>query len=94
MSAALAKKTVVDLVNSIAWNFGENLTEREAMSVVWNHTGFPSFFLGEPEACMALQVWEYFVAQASGCVPCACCGRDAVTDICEPCAQRIDKENK
>lgn len=92
MSTALAKRTWADIVNSVAWNFGQNLTARQAEDLLWGYTGFPCFWRGEPEASARKQLWDYFVAQSFGCLPCMRCGSDAASDMCEPCRSVVDAE--
>ncbi len=59
-SKALARPTWRDLARSVAWEFGIDLSFEDADYVLWEHTGFPSFFHGDPiESCTA-QLREFF----------------------------------
>ncbi len=65
MTTALACQTWADLARSVAWEFGIDLSFDEADYVLWEHTGFPSFWRGDPRECATEQLREFFAAGAS-----------------------------
>ena len=95
MSSELAVRTNADIVRSVAWREGVEVlpTDREALDILWNHTGFPSFFLGEPIACVELQLTEMYVMAKFGCQPCIRCGWWAPkSGMCAQCDERLREE--
>jgi hypothetical protein len=60
--------TCVEFVKVVAAEFGLTLTDDEADGVLWNKTGFPSFFHGEGtyEQLLRPQLEEAFSALAAG----------------------------
>lgn len=32
------------------------ISDEEALSILWNHTGFPGFWAGDPETCLRDQL--------------------------------------
>lgn len=65
MSTALARMTWLDLARSVAWEFGIDLSYADADYVLWEHTGFPSFWEGDPMECAVKQMRTYFAGRAS-----------------------------
>lgn len=41
----------MDVVRGVAQEFGETPNEDEAGYILWNHTGYPSFWHGDPVTC-------------------------------------------
>ena len=60
MTNALSPVTWSDLARSVAWEFGIDLSLDDVDHILWEHTGFPSFWRGPPyESCVA-QLRAYF----------------------------------
>lgn len=60
MTAALARLTWTDVVNAVAHEFGLWFTDYEANALLWEHTGFPGFFMGDPVTIASQQLRDYF----------------------------------
>ncbi len=54
------------------------LTEDGLGYILWNRTGWPSFFAGDPEACLRGQLAEYREALKRGTDLCTHCNNDAL----------------
>lgn len=52
--------TWLELVHEVAYEHGVSVTDVEADSLLWNETGFPGFFHGEPVNTCACQLREAF----------------------------------
>ena len=59
-TVALCPQTWTDLARSVAWQHGIDLGVDEADYILWNHTGFPSFWNGDPRTCCEVQLHNYF----------------------------------
>ena len=55
------------LVKDVAGDYGRTVTDDEAAFILWNHTGFPGFFQGDPLETCAKQIDHYFALLARGC---------------------------
>lgn len=88
-SMTLVPMTCTDMVRSEAWNFGRDISEREAEHVLWNYTGFPSFWPSEyehPRDALRDQAHTFFEMQSRGLYPCARCGGEANNPwLCDDC---------
>lgn len=85
----LVPMTGIDLVRSIAWQNGKDISSQDADYLLWNHTGFPAFFDGEPIECICRDINAYFQIGPA----CAGCGVRPVCDgdyLCESCASKYD----
>lgn len=49
-----------DLVREVGKEFGREVTDDEAGMVLWEYTGFPSFWDGNPVDCCTQQLREHF----------------------------------
>lgn len=87
MTIALAHRSPTDIVRSEAWKFGIDLPETAAEYVLWNYTGFPSFYPDgtTPEEHFAAQAYRFFEYASQGCVPCYRCGERAEPDLFPVC---------
>ena len=58
--------TFKDLVREVADQYGHvpPLSDEECMYILWEWTGFPGFFHGDPETCCREQLHEYFQGKA------------------------------
>ena len=65
MSDRKEKLTFADVVKSVAQEFDRTVTDADIDYILWEHTGFPAFFDGDPEECVRRQVKEYFESQVS-----------------------------
>ena len=61
----MACRTWLDLARSVAWEFGIDLGPDEADHVLWEYTGFPAFWSGDPIECCTRQLREHFAAVTS-----------------------------
>ena len=52
--------TGIELVKEISCKYGYNITNTEADYIIWNHTGFPDFFIGDAESWFRNQLEELF----------------------------------
>lgn len=52
--------TWVDLVHKVAKEHGQRVSEAEADHILWEHTGFPSFWEGDPRSHFTAQLHEFF----------------------------------
>lgn len=50
-----------DVVNAVADEFGLWFTDYEAMHLLWEYTGYPSFFNGDPVTVASTQLREHFI---------------------------------
>lgn len=84
----LVRATWEDLARSEAWAFGFDWSSDYAGYVLWEYTGFPSFWpagMTPMEACRQ-QVQAFCEKRTRGVWPCSCCGEDAPeTGICARC---------
>lgn len=91
-SSALASRSWTDVVNSVAWEFGQNLTDDDATALLFEHTGFPAFWVGDPVLCAEGQLRRLFSYRLEGFVPCPCCGvgkaKPGPYPLCEECESR------
>lgn len=62
MTAALARLTWPDVVNSVAHQYGQWFTDDVAMNLLWEYTGYPGFFDGDPVTVATRQLHELFSA--------------------------------
>lgn len=60
MTTDLARLTWTDVARSVAWEFGFDLPFAQADYILWEHTGFPSFWRGDPLTCCIEQLRAYF----------------------------------
>lgn len=60
MSSALACFTWNDLVRSVGHEYGLWFTDAEAIGILWEHTGYPGFFRGDPFECATRQLHDLF----------------------------------
>ena len=61
MTSALVPVTWHDLVRSVAWEHGiEWVSPWDADYILWEHTGFPSFWRGNPVDSCIEQLQEFF----------------------------------
>ena len=51
--------TWLEVCKDEAKKAGVELTDKQADTVLWEFTGFPSFFDGDPEECVRRQVREW-----------------------------------
>jgi len=56
--------TYLELVRSVASEHGQSVSNDEAYYILWEHTGFPSFWESDPELDCRRQVHEYFKNRA------------------------------
>lgn len=58
--------TGIDLVREVAAEFGQDVGDDAAGSILWNYTGYPHFFDGDPDPveCFRDQLREYFADPA------------------------------
>lgn len=70
-----------DLVTQVAALYGTKVTDDEADTILWNFTGYPAFFYGDPAKCATRQVNEFFATNLKmkrrsqlcrACADCAC----------------------
>jgi hypothetical protein len=81
--------TWLEMVHAEAAKVGRAITDEEANAILWNHTGFPSFFLGDSAVdYFTNQVREFFAGKRN----CEACGADMMsTDgsiacvLCDAC---------
>jgi len=59
-STALMIPTWRDTARGVAWEFGRDISPEEADYLLWEHTGFPEFWNGDPGACCRQQLREFF----------------------------------
>jgi hypothetical protein len=59
-TTAIRPQTWADLARSVAWEFGIDLSFDDADYILWEHTGFPSFWEGKPRECCTAQLRAYF----------------------------------
>lgn len=52
--------TGIELVQQIAKEHGTTVNKDTADMILWEHTGFPAFFMGDPEVELRNQIHEYF----------------------------------
>jgi hypothetical protein len=57
---------------AIAAEFFPQVSEDDRLGILWSHTGFPSFWAGDPEVCVRQQLDEY----KRGVCPCPDCDPD------------------
>lgn len=50
----------IELVQETAKEFDIKLTSSEADYILWEETGFPAFFDGDPETCCREQLRKFF----------------------------------
>lgn len=54
--------------------------------IVWNRTGYPCFWKGDPEESLRESLAEYKVVVDKGIHPCTFCNNEAfVDDLCKVC---------
>ena len=56
----LAKLTWTDVVNHVAHDYGMWFNDFGVMPILWEHTGYPCFFQGDPVECATEQLHQYF----------------------------------
>lgn len=86
----------LDLVHQEASKTGHVITDEAADAILWEHTGFPSFYLGDdPVEYFTNQLRDFF----AGKLHCCCCGCDLVGDgrtigarLCGECLVNLTKE--
>lgn len=59
-SGTEANVTWVQLARKVAAEFRVVLLDAQADHVLWEHTGFPSFWKGDPEECCTRQLRDFF----------------------------------
>ena len=87
--------TWLEMVHAEAAKVGRTVTDEQANAILWNHTGFPSFFLGDDAtAYFTNQVRDFFAGKRN----CESCGADMVsTDgsiacvMCDACKAELEK---
>ena len=60
MNEATKMETFRDLVRRVAAEFGESPSTTEIAHILWEHTGFPGFWDGDPETCCEAQVRAFY----------------------------------
>jgi hypothetical protein len=53
-------ETFLQLIKRVAKDCGHDLSDDQAGYILWNHTGFPNFFDGDPEECCTKQIQDFF----------------------------------
>jgi hypothetical protein len=61
--------TFVDLVKSVAAEYGTTVTSDEATDILWEHTGFPGFIDGDPKTVVRDQLRQFFAETDGALVP-------------------------
>lgn len=87
-TTALVPQSVVGFVRSEAAAHDVELDDMGAGFVLWNYTGFPSFWprgFGSPRDALRWQLHEYFEMSKLGFVPCQRCGERAHDWLCPRC---------
>lgn len=56
----VVRVTFLDIAREVAAEFRLVLTDHAAMDVLWEYTGYPSFWRGDPEAECRRQLREHF----------------------------------
>lgn len=59
-STELMIPTWRDVARGVAWEFGRDITPTEADYLLWEETGFPSFWDGAPGDTCRRQLREFF----------------------------------
>lgn len=62
---AIRLQTWADLARSVAWEFGIDLPYQDADVILWEFTGFPSFWQDDPRECCTEQLRQLFTGAAS-----------------------------
>lgn len=62
-------ETVLDLAIDTAAEFGLTIIPEHADYVLWEHTGFPGFFCGDPEVALRRQLAAHFIGVVVGGQP-------------------------
>jgi hypothetical protein len=86
--------TWLEMVHAEAAKVGRTVTDEQANAILWNHTGFPSFFLGDSAVdYFTNQVREFFAGKRH----CCACGDSVDVDgiggdclLCAPCKEDIE----
>src|SRR5688500_15002370 len=60
--AATNKYTFLDIARTVGHQYGYALSDDEAAVLLWEHTGYPSFWEGDPAKCCEAQLVSYFDA--------------------------------
>ena len=55
--------TWIELVRDEAKKLKRTVTDEQADYILWEHTGFPEFWQGDPETCCREQVREFFESE-------------------------------
>lgn len=55
--------TPIDLVMDTAREFDQEVDDLTADAILWEETGFPGFFMGDPEVTLRRQVARYFIGR-------------------------------
>lgn len=59
--------TGIELVNQVAAEHGvTGLSDDDAAHILWEYTGYPSAFVGEPEEYFRRQLHEHFLKNRHG----------------------------
>lgn len=62
MTTVLATRTWLDLARSVAWEYGFDISFEQADHDLWEYTGFPAFWTGDPVECCTRQLHEYYAS--------------------------------
>jgi len=85
--------TWLEMVHAEAAKVNRVVTDEQANAILWNHTGYPSFFLGDDAAAyFTNQVREFFAGNRN----CEACGADMTSVdgsiacvMCDACKANI-----
>jgi len=87
-STTIVRATFEDIARSEAWSLGFDWSHQQAGYVLWEHTGFPSFWPSgmTPLDALRSQVREHCDRLRRGVDRCPRCGNDAfVGQLCFSC---------
>lgn len=87
-TTALVPQTVIGFVRSEAATHEVELDDDHAGYVLWNYTGFPSFWprgFVSPRDALRWQLHEYFEMLKLGFEPCQRCGERSEDWLCPRC---------
>ena len=57
-----SSQTWAELTRDVAREFGLTLSDDEVDYALWEHTGFPYFWQGDPVECCTAQLREHFAS--------------------------------
>ncbi len=60
---------------AIVREYFPDATDKAAEEILWNRTGWPCFWKGEPEPSLRAQLAQLAEAEQLGLTVCSCCGK-------------------